>query len=269
MNWVAFKQALLGSRRAAVLVALVNAAFFWVVLLASSTFLTASGGQVPPIFQRPPRVMQAFVGGSADFTNPVGWVSSGLLHPIILTMTAIGGLIVVTRAGATELEQGTLDLVLSRPIGRRPYLIARAAAAMILLSVAEFGSFVGAAVAHYTVPGVDILSIDDIGLTFAGHWLLFASFSMIGLWVFARSSIRSRALGTVIGIIVSAFFLNFLSLLFDGLKWLGYITPFHYYNGATILEHGDFLVGWLVLAVVALVAFTAALHDFTRRDLTR
>lgn len=269
MNRVAFAHALRRSRRAALIVGAVNAAFFWVVLLASSSFLTASGGQVPTVFQRPPRVLQAFVGGSADFTNPVGWVSTGLLHPIILTMTAIGGLIVVTRTGATELEAGTLDLVLARPVGRRPYLVARAAAALVLLSVAEVGSFVGATIAHFTVKGVDVLPIGDIALTFAGHWLLFASFSMLGLWIFSRSALRSRALGASIAVIVGSFFVNFLSLLFDELEWLGVLSPFHYYNGATILEHGSYLGGWVVLAAVAACAFVAGMVEFTRRDLTR
>lgn len=270
MNGVAFRYALRTSLRSAVIIALVLGAFFWVTLASSAAFLTVEDGQpLPPFLRDPPRVMQAFVGGSAEFTSPVGWVSTGMLHPIVMTLAAMGGLLVVVKTGATELGTGTLDLVLSRPVGRARYLAARAGASLILLTIVEAGAFAGSVVARGTVKGVDRLGVGDLALTFVGHWLLFAVFSMIGLWLFARSSLRSRAMGVTIGVIVGAFFVNFVSLLFDAVSWLGYLTPFHYYSAARVLNDDAYLSGWLVLAAAALVAGAAAFVSFGRRDLTR
>jgi ABC-2 type transport system permease protein len=268
MNVVAFRHALFRSLRTALILAGATGLFYWVILLSSSSFFGVAQ-ELPPFFREPPRIMQAFLGGSADFISPVGWLSTGTIHPVILSLTTIGGFMAVARSGATELEHGTLDLVLTRPVGRVPYLVARAAAALVLLTTVELGGLAGTMIARASVKGVDRIPARDIAMTFAGHWLLFAAFTMIALLIFARGSLRSRALGLSIGIVVGMFFLNFLSLLFDATTWMGYLSPFHYYNAAKILSGEGFLMDWLVLAGIAVAAGTAAVRLFARRDLTR
>lgn len=267
MNGVAFRQALRTSVRTAVILAAAAGLFYWVILLSSSSFFGAAE-ELPPFLREPPRVMQAFLGGSADFISPVGWMSTSTIHPVILTLSTIGGFMVVAATGATELERGTLDLVLTRPVGRVRYLVARAVAALLLLTIVELGGFAGSMVAYRTVRGVDTLPVGDIALLFAGHWLLFACFTTIALAIFARGSLRSRALGVSIGVVVGMFFLNFVSLLFEVTRWLGYLSPFHYYNAAEVLSGQPFAGQWLVLAGVAAGSFAFAVRSFAARDLS-
>jgi len=269
MNGVAFRHALRSSFRTSLIVSVALGLFYWVILLSSASFLDASDQTLPEFLREPPKVMQAFLGGSADFLSPIGWLSTGTLHPIVLTLTAIGAFMVVTGTGATELERGTIELVLVRPIGRTPYVLARAAAGLVLLTIVELGGFGGTLVARATVSGVGTLPVGGIALTFAGHLLLFAGFGMIALLVFSTASLRSRALGLSIGIVVGAFFVNFVSLLFDSLTWLGYLSPFHYFSAAEILERRASAFDWIVLAAVALGAGALAVHLFARRDLSR
>lgn len=268
MNAVAFRHALFRSLRTAAILAAATGLFYWVILLSSSSFFGAAD-ELPPFLRQPPRIMQAFLGGSADFISPVGWMSTGTIHPVVLALTTIGGFMVVVRSGATELERGTLDLVLTRPVGRVPYIVARAFAALLLLTLVELGGFVGAMIARATVNGVDEIPLGDIVLIFVGHWLLFAAFTMIALLIFARASLRSRAMGLSIGVVVGMFFLNFLSLLFDVTTWLGYLSPFHYFNAARVLTHQGFVLDWLVLVGIAIVAGALAVRTFATRDLTR
>lgn len=268
MNGPAFRLALRHSARSIVLISVGLGLFYWVTLLSSSAFLSPDQ-QLPPFLTEPPRVMRAFLGGSANFISPTAWLASGMLHPIVLSLTSIAGFIVVTGTGATELERGTLDLVLSRPVTRRAYLLARASAGLVMLAIAIAGGFIGTLVSRLVVAGVDELPIGRTAVVFGAQFLLFAGFALIALAISARSNLRSRALGASIGVVVGAFFVNFLSLLFDALAWLGFITPFHYFNVANIIEGRPYVGHVLVLAGIAVAAGVIAVRSFEHRDLSR
>jgi ABC-2 type transport system permease protein len=269
VNAVAFRLALRHGVRAAALLGAGLGLFSWVILVSSSAFLGLDAEPLPAIFTDPPRVFRAFLGGSADFVSPKGWLSSGMLHPIVLALSTIAAFLVTSGTGAAELERGTLDLVLSRPVPRRAYLAARAAAGLVLLTIAVGGAFLGTIISREVVRGVDQLAVGDIAVVFAMHWLLFAGFSMIALMISARSRLRSRALGASIAVVVGAFFVNFVSLLFDSLERVGLITPFHYFAVGDVLEGRPYGGQMIVLGAIALVAAAIAVWEFERRDLTR
>ena len=269
MNGPAFRIAVRHSARPIVFLSLGLGVFFWVTLLSSSSFLGDGSQPLPEFIRNPPRAVQALVGGSGDFLSPTGWLSTGMLHPIVLALATMGAFMIVVGTGATELERGTLDLVLSRPMRRRSYLLARAAAGVLMLGIAIAGGLVGTLVSRIVVRGAEQLPVEETLVVFGAQWLLFIGFAMIALWIAARSHLRSRALGASIAVVVGAFFVNFLSLLFDSLSWLGYLSPFHYFNVANIIEGRPFGGHLVVLAVIAVVGAVAAVWEFERRDLTR
>ena len=269
MNGPAFRLALRHSARTVAIVAVALGFFYWVVLLSSSSFLGDPNQPLPPFVTDPPRAMRAFLGGSANFLSPTSWLSSGMLHPIVLSLTTIAAFVVVSGTGATEIERGTIDLVLSRPVSRRAYLVARAAAGLLLLALAVAGGLIGVLVSRQIVRGVDQLSIVRTLVAFGGNFLLFAGFAMIALWISARSHLRSRALGASIGVVVGSFFVNFVSLLFDALEPLGYLSPFHYLNVGNIVDGKPFVGHVVVLAAIPIAAGALARWEFARRDLTR
>ena len=269
MNGAAFRFAIRHSIRSAAFLALGLGLFYWVTLLSSSSFLGDGDQPLPEFLTEPPRTLQALIGGSGDFLSPTGWLASGMLHPIVLALTSMGALMVVAGTGSAELERGTLDLVLSRPITRRAYLISRASAGLMLLTLVVVGGLTGTLISRVVVDRVDQLPIGKTVMGFGAMWLLYAGFAMIGLWIFARSHLRSRALGAVIAVVVLSFFVNFVSLLFDVLSWLGYLSPFHYFNIANIIEGRGFVGHMVVLAGISVGAGALALWEFERRDLTR
>jgi len=268
MNLPAFRLAVRHSIRSIVLIAVGLGVFQWVTMLASSSFLDPDQ-QLPSFLTEPPRVMRAFLGGSGDFLSPTAWLASGMLHPIVLSLTSIAAFVVVSGTGATELERGTIDLVLSRPVTRRSYLASRAWAGVLLLAIAVAGGLAGVLVSREVVRGVDALPVGRTAIAFGANFLLFTGFAMIALAISVRSRLRSRALGASIGVVVGAFFVNFLSLLFDALSWLGYISPFHYFNVSNIVEGDAYLGHIVVLAAIAAGAAIFALRSFQTRDLTR
>src|SRR5512133_3443753 len=95
-----------------------------VLLLGVDGILELSPSQATfniPFLRNPPRAMQALFGCSVDFLHPGRWLVIALAHPITLVLFTAAALI-VPGAIATDIERGTIDFVLSRPI-RRPSFI--------------------------------------------------------------------------------------------------------------------------------------------------
>src|SRR6266542_2691707 len=262
MSWVVLGRTLLQVRRTLGVLALGVGVFFYLVLLASSSFTKEAPNS--SFFQSPPKALRAFLGGSADFFHAAGWLSTGMTHPVILSLLTSSALLVSAGSVATEVERGTIDLVLVRPVGRVPFLLAKAAASIVAVTAAEVGGLVGVLIARQTISGARELSIGSVVRAFAGSWLLFVGVAMVGLLVSARSSLRGRAIGITVGIVVAWFFMNFIALLIDGISGLRFASPFHYFRPIDLLA-GKASGDLLILAAVPAVALLWAAIGFTRR----
>lgn len=271
MSGAVYRHALRQVARATAIVSLGAGAFCYLVLLSSSLFIEdfAGGGQVPEFFRRPPRAIEAFLGGSADFFSAEGWLSAALLHPVILSLQTVGAVMIASGAVAAELERGSLDLVLTRPVGRGPFLLGKALASLTTVTLVHAGALAGGLLARVWVEGVDAISVGSMLAAFAGSWALFAALSMIALLISVRSSLRGRAVGAAVAVVVGSFFLNFMALLFDDISDLRYASPFHYFRPADILTGEPYAADLLVLAALAAVSLAGALWWFRARDLTR
>jgi ABC-2 type transport system permease protein len=262
-----FRQTLRQAGRTILLLSVASGAFYYLVLLASSSFL--KGTVAPGFFTHPPKAIGAFLGGSANFLDPSGWLAAGMTHPVTISLVTAGAMTVAAGSVAAEVERGTIDLVLSRPVGRGRFLTAKAAAAILSVSAVETGGLIGVLLAHATNSRVHEIGVGPILEAFAGSWFLFAAIAMVGLLASTRSSLRSHALGVAVGAVVGWFFMNFIALLIDGLSPMGFASPFHYFRPGDVLvgtgEWGDLAV----LAGAAVAALGGAVWWFGRRDLTR
>ncbi len=266
MNRAVFRRSLRDAAGPTAVVGAALGAFFYLILLSSATFSTRIGALA--FFRDPPPAMAAFLGGSADFSQPSGWLVLGMMHPVVLALQAAGALMIAAGAVATELERGTLELVLVRPVRRTRFLVAKMAAALVVVTALQVGGIVGVLAARATISGVDEIELIDVLLAFLGAWTLFGAFALIGVAVSAGSSLRSRAVGAGVAVVVASFFLNFVALLFDEVKDLRFVTPFHYFRPADIIE-GQGLADLLVLVALGLAFAGIAVWWFARRDLTR
>ncbi len=267
MNTTVFGHTLRQVRRPLGVLTVAVAAFFYLVLLASSSFTKEAPNS--SFFQSPPKALRAFLGGSADFFHAAGWLSTGMTHPVTISLLTSSALLVAAGSVATEVERGTIDLVLVRPVGRVPFLLAKALASVVAVTAAETGGLAGVLIARQTIGGVSTLSIGSVLRVFTGSWLLFVGVAMVGILISARSSLRGQAIGITVGIVVAWFFMNFIALLIDGISGLRYASPFHYFQPTDLLTGKSSSGDLLILAAVAAVALLWAAISFTQRDLTR
>src|SRR5947209_3167416 len=106
--------------------------------------------QLPPklfedvLFRGPGKVSQAVLGGAdLRFEKPMDFLAVGLLHPIVLILSAVWA---VGRAGgavAGELDRGTMELLMSQPVPRNRLILAHFIVDLLVLPIICLSFFLG------------------------------------------------------------------------------------------------------------------------------
>jgi beta-exotoxin I transport system permease protein len=179
-----------------------------------------------------------------------------------------GGIIAYIGGAAipATIENGTLDLALSRPISRTHYYLESWIATLIC------GIIIG--LLMLLAVWIDTFIMKDAGIDWQWMWITqlvqwaFLFFAA-GLGMLLGSFIdASRAAGgAAVGIIVLGYLINTFGSLSDKLNWLLKIGPFYYAPGIDPLVNHQ-LTWWYpwVLVVAGLVLGIAGLIVFNKRD---
>ncbi|MFD6230325.1 ABC transporter permease subunit [Streptomyces sp. NPDC060232] len=268
-RWPLFWLALHRRRRMLVALLLGMVAFEALIVVVAGALapgeLFSSGGKGPP------SAYQAFSGsgGNVSIASYPGLLGAGLTHPfwIAMQLTAIGSL--AAAAVAADVESGTVELVMVRPVSRTRLLAERTAAllAVVLALNAAATVTVAAGVAlspeiHRTVPLSGVLAAGFMGLGFA--------LCMIGpaMAVSAAGRRRSQVIGATIAIAAVGFAVNFVALAWAPAAPLRFLSPFHYYAPGDALAEGRVLWAQFgILAGVGLLGLLVAHVLLRRRDL--
>jgi ABC-2 type transport system permease protein len=197
------------------------------------------------------------------------WVTVGQEHPLFLAAAAlflVGGGI---RAIAGELEGGTLELVLARPVSRVRYLLSWIAVlvpgALGIALAYSVGCIVAWQLFH---PSGGRLHSWNMLESACYTTLLLTAIAGVSLLASSLSSERGRALSWAVGLVIGSYAWSFLLSLVESLRPLARLSPWWYYAPGALIERGE--VPWLhagVLLAITLVTGALALVIFSRRDL--
>ncbi|GGX98412.1 ABC transporter permease subunit [Streptomyces hiroshimensis] len=258
-------------RRRRMIVALaVGIAVFEALIVVITT--TVTPGQIFGAGGRqPPGVFRAFSGSNGDVSiaSYPGLLGAGLTHPfwIALQLTAVGSL--AAAAVAADVEAGTIELLMVRPVSRAR-LLAERTAALVLVSLllnvaATLAVSVGVALAPNLRDAVPQSGVYAAGLLGFGFALCLTG---PALAVSAAGRSRARVVGTTIALGAAGFAVNFIAMAWAKAAPLRFISPFHYYTPGDALAYGA--VPWGQFAVLVGVGAAGVLLAFglvARRDL--
>ncbi len=207
-----------------------------------------------------PDELMAFMGGDAPGGYVVGEVFN-LIAPLALVAYAV-----MTGASATagEEERKTMGMVMGTPVSRTGMLISKAGGLVLSLVVAT-GLFLLAAVGASTWFDVG-LQTGNVAATVLHLGSLALMFGAVAMAVGAATGKPGLAAGAAGGLAVVSYLAKSMLPLADLDRWAE-LSPWFYYAGSEPLTNGFDLAHFLVLLVLAAVAFGAALLTFNRRDL--
>jgi ABC-2 type transport system permease protein len=173
------------------------------------------------------------------------------------------------RAIAGELEAGTLELSLTRPVSRLRYLAAHVVLLVPGCLALTCAYAVGVLAADRVLdPPGRMLLVSRLLVAAVESGLLVLAVGGVALLVSALSSERGRALAWALGVVIVMYAGDFLFALWSPLEPLTRLTLFRYFTPGPAIQHGQ--VSWsdsAVLAAVAAATLGAAAWRFARRDL--
>lgn len=194
-------------------------------------------------------------------------------HPFILAIVAIWAIARGSAAVGAEVERGTMDLILSRPVSRAAYLFSHVLTAVVGLYVLALFLALGAwaGVRHNVLrvpPALDVLlppalNLAALGLPIYGYTLLASALDQVR-W-------RPTMIGSVLSLAgFIAWVISMIPVLeeYEWRKWLEWITIFKLYNPVDAVEAAEHLGRDVAILIGLGVGFIVlAFLGFIRRDL--
>ena len=271
MAGISLVRATLRSRRSVMLwFGLVGAAYAWMVVALYETI--ASGFDMQSYIDAMPEEMLVMAGMSADSLDEGKFGFDRWMAVEFFTWfgwaVAVWGLIAGAGLIAGEVENGTIDMVLSQPVRRERFLLARFAGVAAVLLTISLACFLGILLG---------MAISDVDASVAGLFFACLQMALLGLAVAGIGVLLSvgtlssrRSQMVLVGLVVAEYAMDVVSEIKSDLGWLGKLSVFHYFDPAQIVSSGtpDGL-GLVVLVGVAAIGLGVAAWLFGRRDMAR
>ncbi|MCC6791633.1 MAG: ABC transporter permease subunit [Thermomicrobiales bacterium] len=227
--------------------------------------------RLQPFLEYLPDSMWAMMNVTPDFLGAfglAGYLSLGYTHPVYLILTSAAVVWFGSRALAGEMERGSIQFTMSRPLSRTALfaavLVATIAVTLIVAAIGPVGMLVGLELAR----PAGVFDRSHLLMAGATTWSLIWAITGITLFCSALSNSMSRSIGLAIGVLVVSYVIDYFAALWEFLEPLEPLSIFDYYEPSSALAYGtipnDHLI---VLGLVGLIGTVAGWAVFIRRDL--
>lgn len=216
-----------------------------------------------------PLQLQVFLG--EEFLQQLtlkGAVAFGYNHPIVVAFLVILAIMLPARHISSEIENGSLELLLALPIKRRTIFWSLWFGSAFLLSLLVvsgwIGSFIGA-VAFPKTGQIPLMALFKIGLNV---WLLMLVINAYTFLFAAYSRDNDKVALRAAGMTLFFYFLNLAIKIWPKINFLKPVTIFNYFQPQSLMmESGDFVKNCLILLILTIVLLLAAFRKMNERDL--
>ncbi|MCP3979122.1 MAG: ABC transporter permease [bacterium] len=217
--------------------------------------------------QAMPAPLQTLLNSQFASVTFAGAVAFGFRHPV--TLVACSAFVILAGTiPAAEREAGLLDLVLSRPVERRSYLLAIFGLIAVGAVALPATLLAGVAVGLTQVDGPEAFPFSHYALAALGQVPLFLTFGGVTALLACGSPRRGPAAARMVGLLIVLFWVDALALLWAPLGNVRWLSPFYYFDPIGTAVFGAVpWSDWLVLTAAALTAGGLALRRFSRQDL--
>lgn len=213
----------------------------------------------------PEAMLKAFNIEELDFSrleNFVAMEQYSIVWPLIVLFLLLG---FSGTSLSGEVEKGTAESLLSRPVSRRQIFLQKYLAGIIVLigftSITVFAVWPMAASQGISFQMDNFVKMYWLCLLFG--WAVYS----LGMLCSAWFSERSRVYGIAGGVLILMYVLNIVSSLKENVSYLKYFSFFHFYNSSAALIRGEIeSLAIIVFVGLALVTSSIAAWRFIKRD---
>lgn len=165
---------------------------------------------------------------------------------------------------AKEEKEHTAEFLFAHPISRKKILTEKLTSVLFQLLILNVIVFL-LSVGSISLIGEEILW-KEICLLHLAYFLI--QIELAGICFGISAFLRRSGLGIGLGIATMMYFLNIIANISDQAKFLKYITPFGYANGADIVENGSLNTGMVLTGMLfAVIGILTAYWKYSRKDI--
>jgi len=223
------------------------------------------------IMDRVPRALQAFARTRPEFmamSGLAGYLSLGFTHPLFLLLSTSVVVGYGARALAGEMERGSVQVALSRPVSRGTYFTSRVLGMVVVLLAATVVGPLGMAAGLLIAKPTGDLPLSRLVVVGVGILALLWAAGGLALAGAAAASSSGRVMGIGLAVFIAMYFVDYFASVWSTLKPLEPLSLFNYFDPASALVLGSVSMRDLaVLAVVGAVGVAIGSWRFRSRDL--
>jgi len=247
--------------------------FWWCIAIFALIFINLifypsfkdQAAEIEKTFAQLPESATAFISDTGEFFSPEGYLSSQVFYLMLPMLLIILSISLGSSLIGREEREGTIELLLSRPVSRTKLLASKAFTGLIILTIASLvgilTSTIMSRLVELEVPTKHIfvagLASFTIALGIGAIAFMFASFGKA----------RSASIGIATIFALGGYILASLVDIASWLRFPSYLMPFYYYRPGAILQGNYELINFLIIGSVAVVAGTISWISFRKRDI--
>jgi len=212
-------------------------------------------------------IMKSFIGDTVDIYSVKGFLYMELFGSFTMYIIIY---FIIQYAGAfcSEMETKTIDILLSTPLRRRNLFISRYLSWIVLVLLFILSWILCIGIGVRMIDKADEVPLVDIARTMFYSLPFILSVQSLCMLTSVLINESRKAYGISLGIYFGMYFFEIIHGYSDKLDFLKYVTLLQYYDPGLVFIEG--VIPWrdtLVLAIVAIVLFSAGLIVFERKDL--
>lgn len=244
--------------------------YVWLLVAIMPTMLKTSNSGIEQILKSYPKEVLTLLTGGTDIMSmltPEGFLSVEFLSLWWIIIMAGFAITFATSIAAKEMDEGTIEFLLSQPISRVYVILTRFVALAFYLLVL-IGVSLGSMVILTRAYDVKLKSahLVGVGLLCFAFLLAISAYTLLFSVVFKG---RGKAVVWSVAVLFISHLVNALATFNETVEKFRFLSPFRYYNPYKILKTGNIL--WRDLAVFAavlLICLVLSLIVFQKKDIT-
>jgi ABC-2 type transport system permease protein len=205
--------------------------------------------------------------GSGSLFSLPGALTLMLQHPIAIAFMAVFGAAAAATSIAGELERGTLETLLARPLPRRSLYASTYLAIVLALALIMAALLIGQTASVMALDLADEVDLVQMPLVWVNGILLWSAFAAFGVAASVTFDRASRAVGLTAAFVLISYFFEIIGSLWTDAAFLQDYSLFHYFVPGKVLTDGLDPVNIGILLVALVVPVVWALAVFPRRQL--
>lgn len=219
---------------------------------------------VPPAFFALMHVTPDFLSAS----GVAGFLSLGFTHPVFIVLSSASIIWYACRSLAGEMQRGSIQFSLSRPVTRHGLYLSRIAGIIVVTTLISVAGPVGM-IAGIKIGGLQgHVDASHWVVVFFACWLLVWAIGGLALLGSAASDSMSRAVSFAIAIVVVSYVIDYFAALWTLLQRFEPFSIFRYFAPSQALATGGLpLRNAVILLAIGAAGAIAGGVIFAQRDL--